>query len=104
ILAFSTTDHVHPSDRVREGAATPQRESQCVAAVMETGVTLPPNPAIDISAAVEKVFPGRKLRCGPGRRDPGGGGINVARVVRRLGAEVAAIYPAGGSTGKLLEH
>jgi len=71
---------------------------------METVVTLTPNPAIDISTAVEKVFPGRKLRCGPGRRDPGGGGINVARVVRRLGAEVAAIYPAGGSTGKLLEH
>jgi 6-phosphofructokinase 2 len=38
------------------------------------------------------------------RRDAGGGGINVARVVRRLGSEVAAIYPAGGSTGQLLRR
>jgi 6-phosphofructokinase 2 len=36
------------------------------------------------------------------RRDAGGGGINVARVVRRLGCEVTVIYPAGGSTGQLL--
>jgi 6-phosphofructokinase 2 len=46
----------------------------------------------------------RKLRCTSMRRDAGGGGINVARVVRRLGSEVAAIYPAGGSTGLLLRR
>jgi 6-phosphofructokinase 2 len=71
---------------------------------MESVVTLTPNPAIDISTAVDKVLPIRKLRCTAARRDPGGGGINVARVVRRFGAEVAAIYPAGGSTGKLLQQ
>jgi 6-phosphofructokinase 2 len=73
-------------------------------AVMETVVTLTPNPAIDIATAVEKVFPVRKLRCRSARRDPGGGGINVARVVRRFGTEVVAIYPAGGATGKLLQQ
>jgi 6-phosphofructokinase 2 len=71
---------------------------------MECAVTLTPNPAIDISTAVEEVLPIRKLRCAAARRDPGGGGINVARVVRRFGGEVAAIYPAGGSTGKLLQQ
>jgi 6-phosphofructokinase 2 len=71
---------------------------------MECAVTLTPNPAIDISTAVDEVLPIRKLRCTAARRDPGGGGINVARVVRRFGGEVAAIYPAGGSTGKLLQQ
>jgi 6-phosphofructokinase 2 len=33
---------------------------------------------------------------------PAGGGINVARVVKRLGGDVAAVYPAGGATGGLL--
>jgi 6-phosphofructokinase 2 len=65
-------------------------------------ITLTPNPAIDIHTATAEITPIRKLRCAPPRRDPGGGGINVARVVRRLGCEVAAIYPAGGPTGNLL--
>ncbi len=71
---------------------------------METAVTLTPNPAIDISTAVDEVLPIRKLRCEAARRDPGGGGINVARVVRRLGGEVSAIYPAGGNSGGLLRR
>lgn len=69
---------------------------------MESLVTITPNPAIDICTAAEEVIPIRKLRCTTARRDAGGGGINVARVVRRLGSEVAAIYPAGGAIGKLL--
>ena len=69
---------------------------------MKPIVTLTPNPAIDISTSVEEIVPIRKLRCAEVRRDPGGGGINVARVVRRLGGMVSAIYPAGGATGELL--
>jgi len=67
-------------------------------------VTLTVNPAIDIAASVDRVVPLHKLRCTSVRRDPGGGGINVARVVRRLGADVLAIYPAGGSLGQLLRR
>src|SRR5215475_10512403 len=52
--------------------------------------TLTINPAIDLSSSVERMMPGRKLRCKGLQRDPGGGGINVARVVRRLGSEVTA--------------
>jgi 6-phosphofructokinase 2 len=65
-------------------------------------VTFTPNPALDISTTVAQVMPDHKLRCTPERRDPGGGGINVARVVRRLGGEVTAVYPCGGLTGQFL--
>jgi len=62
-------------------------------------VTLTPNPAIDLCTSVERVVPTLKLRCTTQRHDPGGGGINVARVVRRLGGDVEAIFPIGGVTG-----
>lgn len=65
-------------------------------------VTVTINPAIDVSTSVERLEPSAKLRCGPGRRDAGGGGVNVARVVRRLGGDVLAIFPAGGLPGEML--
>jgi 6-phosphofructokinase 2 len=67
-------------------------------------VTLTINPAIDIFVNVDHVEPTRKMRCSAPKRDPGGGGINVARVAHRLGSDVAAIYPIGGALGKLLER
>ncbi len=67
-------------------------------------VTLTMNPAIDVSTATPRVAPSHKLRCGPVRRDPGGGGINVARVATRLGAEVVAVYPVGGLDGQMLHR
>jgi 6-phosphofructokinase 2 len=78
------------------------RDRRDTSASMTDIVTLTINPAIDISTSVERVAPSRKLRCKPPQRDPGGGGINVARVVKRLGGDVAAIYPEGGATGRLL--
>lgn len=67
-------------------------------------VTLTINPAIDIFVNVGRVEPTRKLRCSAPKRDPGGGGINVARAAYRLGGSVAAIYPTGGAIGKLLHR
>lgn len=67
-------------------------------------VTITPNPAVDVSTTVERIIPVHKLRGTSERRDPGGGGINVARVIRRMGGEVAAIYPAGGAIGALLRR
>ena len=67
-------------------------------------VTLTPNPAIDLSMSVDRIVPMRKLRCAPQRRDPGGGGVNVARVVKRFGGEVEAILPVGGFTGQMLRR
>jgi 6-phosphofructokinase 2 len=67
-------------------------------------VTLTVNPCVDESASVDRVIPDRKLRCGFPRHEPGGGGINVARAIRRLGGDALAIYPAGGATGASLER
>ncbi len=66
--------------------------------------TITINPAIDIFVSVDRVEATRKLRCSAPKRDPGGGGINVARVAHRLGGSVAAIYPIGGAIGKLLQR
>jgi 6-phosphofructokinase 2 len=67
-----------------------------------TIVTLTMNPALDITTKVDRVRPTDKLRCQGARHDPGGGGINVARVARVLGASVAAVFPAGGPTGDVV--
>jgi 6-phosphofructokinase 2 len=67
-------------------------------------VTLTINPAVDIFVNVARVEPTAKMRCSAPKRDPGGGGINVARVVHRLDGSVAAIYPTGGTIGKLLHR
>ena len=67
-------------------------------------VTLTINPAVDIFVNVPRVEPTKKMRCSAPKRDPGGGGINVARAAQRLGADVAAIYPIGGQIGRLLQR
>jgi 6-phosphofructokinase 2 len=67
-------------------------------------VTLTMNPAIDVCAGVARLVPTHKMRCELLRRDAGGGGINVARVVRRLGGDPLAVFPAGGPTGDLLQR
>jgi 6-phosphofructokinase 2 len=66
--------------------------------------TITPNPAVDVSTSVERIVPTSKLRCTAARRDPGGGGINVARVIKRLGGDPVAIYPRGGATGHALSQ
>lgn len=65
-------------------------------------LTLTMNPALDLFTELDQVLPGHKLRCGPALMHPGGGGINVARVIRRLGGDVQALYLAGGVTGQVL--
>jgi len=67
-------------------------------------VTITPNPAVDVSISVERIVPVTKLRGSSQRRDPGGGGINVARVITRFGGDVTALYPVGGATGGLLRQ
>lgn len=62
-------------------------------------VTLTVNPALDISTSTPRVVNEHKLSCGPSRIDPGGGGVNVARTIHRLGGEALAIYAVGGLTG-----
>lgn len=65
-------------------------------------VTVTLNPAVDVATSVERIVDTHKLRCALPRRDPGGGGINVARVIHRLGGDCVALYAAGGPTGRVL--
>ena len=67
-------------------------------------ITLTMNPTIDISAQVPQVMPERKLRCTAPRYEPGGGGINVSRAIKKLGGESIAIYLSGGSNGEFLQE
>ncbi len=69
---------------------------------MPTIATLTFNPALDLSTTTDRVVPTHKLRCSAPRHDPGGGGINVARVVKNLGGKATAIYTAGGPIGEIL--
>ncbi|MEV3901518.1 1-phosphofructokinase family hexose kinase [Mycobacterium sp. NPDC050551] len=62
------------------------------------------NPALDITTSTDVVLPTDKMRCGAARYDPGGGGVNVARVAHTLGASVLAMFPAGGASGDLVTH
>ncbi|MCQ4294981.1 1-phosphofructokinase family hexose kinase [Pseudomonas stutzeri] len=66
--------------------------------------TLTLNPAMDLSVSTARVTSTEKLRCSLPRHDPGGGGINVARVVKTLGGKAVAVYPAGGPFGDLLQR
>lgn len=64
--------------------------------------TLTMNPALDVATSTPEVRHTHKLRCAAPKFDPGGGGINVARVVAALGGEATAIFPAGGPAGATL--
>lgn len=67
-----------------------------------TVVTITLNPCIDKTFFVERVIPDHKLAGYDVRDYPGGGGINVARVMTRLGGEARALWSQGGATGRLL--
>ncbi len=67
-------------------------------------ITLTLNPALDLATTTARVAPTHKLRCGPVQRFAGGGGINVARVLHRLGADVMAWAVAGGAAGAQVQQ
>lgn len=63
-------------------------------------LTITLNPALDVLTTIDKVSDTHKMRCGPTLKHPGGGGVNVARVLHRLGANCVSVYLAGGVTGE----
>jgi 6-phosphofructokinase 2 len=67
-------------------------------------LTLSLNPTIDVSSEAELVRHTHKTRTENEVFEPGGGGINVARVVSELGAETLAVCLAGGASGVLLDE
>lgn len=60
------------------------------------------NPALDVATSVPEVIPDRKLYTATPRVDPGGGGVNVARTIRKLGGAATALVAVGGVTGARL--
>ncbi|MDZ7720292.1 MAG: 1-phosphofructokinase family hexose kinase [Balneolaceae bacterium] len=67
-------------------------------------LTITMNPAVDVNSEADKVVTNQKVRCEKPDYDPGGGGINVARVLTRLGIQANAFYLAGGITGEYLTY
>lgn len=65
-------------------------------------ITLTVNPALDKSAKVDGLIPTQKLKCHSIQYQPGGGGINISRMLKRLETETVCIFPSGGDTGKYL--
>ena len=64
--------------------------------------TLTLNPAVDKSTSIAQVIAERKLRCAEPKFEPGGGGINVSRAIRKLGGDTVAVYLKGGPIGALM--
>lgn len=70
---------------------------------MDSVVTLTMSPSIDLGLSIEQLVPDAKLRSDSVRREPGGGGINVARGIRKLGGDVCALFNGDDRYGGLLE-
>jgi 6-phosphofructokinase 2 len=67
-------------------------------------ITLTLNPALDLAADADAVVPTHKIRMHHEHADPGGGGVNVARVLHELGGDTLAILASGGAPGRVLEE
>ena len=61
------------------------------------------NPALDRSVEIPDFAPGAVNRIAAQRTDPGGKGINVSKLLARLGCESYPIIILAGHTGQLLE-
>ncbi len=69
---------------------------------MSSIITLTVNPAVDKSTSVRELEPEKKLRCDTPIWEPGGGGINVSRAIKKLDGNSLALYLAGGATGQIV--
>jgi 6-phosphofructokinase 2 len=69
---------------------------------MDKVLTVTLNPAIDKSTTTPLLLPGKKLRCSLPIFEPGGGGINVSRVLHKMGYPSTAMFLAGKHTGEFI--
>ncbi|HKK54681.1 1-phosphofructokinase family hexose kinase [Marinobacter sp.] len=76
-----------------------QRDGQGVDDI-NTVVTLCLKPAIDLFCETERLVDDGKSRCRELAREPGGGGINVARNLHAMGVDALAVFAAGGTNGR----
>lgn len=71
---------------------------------MKKILTVTFNPTIDAASEAETVRPTRKVRTFDESFHPGGGGVNVARIIHRLGGDVVALYACGGVMSNVLNY
>ncbi|MGM0500195.1 MAG: 1-phosphofructokinase family hexose kinase [Bacillota bacterium] len=71
---------------------------------MKNIVTFTLNPTIDKNSSVDHVKAEDKLYCDKPVFEPGGGGINVSRALKKLGGDSLLLYTSGGFTGKKLDR
>src|SRR4029450_10738787 len=106
---------VHDPDRRRPGLRRPERYRAAGSAAQATAeagpqaasrggrgrmiITVTLNTAIDKTLSVPNFRLGRRHRTVEQTTMPGGKGVNVARVLKTLGAPVIATGMAGGATG-----
>jgi 6-phosphofructokinase 2 len=83
---------------------TAARQAAKEAAPVKPIVTVTLNPCIDNACEAAAVRPTRKIRTTNERFYPGGGGINVARVIAELGGAALPVYLSGGPTGPVLDE
>lgn len=67
-------------------------------------VTVTVDPSLDLTATVDNVEPNRKLRAESVQHHPGGGGLNVAKVLGVFGQEAVALWCKGGPFGSYIEQ
>ncbi len=65
-------------------------------------ITVTFNPALDKSLSITELVSDKKIRCPLPVCEPGGGGLNVARAIKKLGGKALAIYLAGGEAGRTI--
>jgi 6-phosphofructokinase 2 len=70
---------------------------------MKNIVTFTLNPTVDKNSAVDNVKAEDKLYCDQPVFEPGGGGINVSRAIKKLEGSSLLLYTSGGLTGKKLD-
>ena len=71
-------------------------------AAADAVLTVTLNPSLDLSMSVEQFVPDHKLRAFDDRREAGGGGVNVSRVLRRLDVPTRSFVVVGGAVGSEL--
>jgi 6-phosphofructokinase 2 len=67
-------------------------------------LTITANPAIDKSSSVAAIAPEKKLKCSRPVFEAGGGGVNVARAIKKLKGNATALFFAGGYSGKFFKE
>lgn len=67
-------------------------------------ITLTLNPALDKSAKINGLVPEQKLRCHSIINQPGGGGVNISRLLKRLQINTVCMVILGGDTGTFFEE